>query len=449
MDFFDGGIVGRGQSKIRRKGKALQSSSAPRSKRVLNVVLMLALVGLVGGIIWSQSRQRTPAMSDTAPVLQVISVSTPTTTKLHTTFTAEPKTLNELLALPVERLGEVDIARMNLLCATGLPGAEKLDIDHALATLDEWVKRVQFETDRHLYRVHDPKWADHYQRSEARLRAEMLLQVLQEDLGVKYDMSAEGNFSFKDSRVAFIHGMIPSPGQTTRDTSGGTCASMPVMYVAVGRRLGYPLKLVTTDAHIFARWDGLASGSHPNVKWRERFNVDGAGHGFSSFEDDYYLTWPHKVTRQQAKVNGYLLSLSPAEEFAQFLAARGHCGIDNNQNAFAARCYENAYRYDTTRPCYRSWFMKAALPGNYRPTTPILAQLLQQKHQAQIAMARPSLDGMQMPSQMVMDLPNTPHASTLHGFTRPQPATPGVPQQATPFAQYQPPTPPDPHRRKP
>ncbi len=440
-----GASVGRGQSKTQRRDKTQQASSAPRARRVLNIVLMLALVGLVGGIIWSQSRERTPEIpsrADTALVLPIASVSTPTI-KLHTTFTVEPKTLDELLALPIERLGEVDIARMNLLCAAGLPGAEKLDVDHALATLDEWAKRVAFETDRHLYRVTDPRYADHYKQSEARFRAEFLLQILQEDLGVKYDMSAANNFSFKDSRVAFIHGMIPSPGSSMTDTPGGTCASMPVMYVAVGRRLGYPLKLVTTDAHIFARWNGK---DHPNVKWRERFNIDGAGHGFSSFEDDYYLTWPHKVTKHQAKVNGYLLSLSPAEEFSLFLAARGHCGMDNNQNAFAARCYENAYRYDTTRPCYRSWFMKAALPGNYRPSTPILAQLLQQKRKAQTAFARPSLDGMQMPSQMVMDLPNAPHASKPHGFTQHQP---GVPQPTTPFTQYQPPTPPDPYRRKP
>ena len=36
----------------------------------------------------------------------------------------------------------------------------------------------------------------------------------------------------------FIHGMIVEGGK------GGTCASMPVLYVAVGRRIGLPLYLV-------------------------------------------------------------------------------------------------------------------------------------------------------------------------------------------------------------
>ena len=67
---------------------------------------------------------------------------------------------------------------------------------------------------------------------------------------------------------------------------------MPVLYVAVGRRLGYPLKLATTKGHLFARWDGL---DHSYPAWRERFNIEGT-HGFSSYPDDYYKTWPFKLT---------------------------------------------------------------------------------------------------------------------------------------------------------
>mgnify|MGYP001803261196 CR=1 FL=1 len=55
------------------------------------------------------------------------------------TYDLEPQTLDELLSIPAEDLDQVDIARMNLLCATGLPGADHLNakgIDHALATLD-------------------------------------------------------------------------------------------------------------------------------------------------------------------------------------------------------------------------------------------------------------------------------------------------------------------------
>ena len=59
--------------------------------------------------------------------------------------------LSGLLALPVETLDRVDIARMNLLCAQGLPGAKDLDLDRSLGVLDEMAARVRAETDRHFY----------------------------------------------------------------------------------------------------------------------------------------------------------------------------------------------------------------------------------------------------------------------------------------------------------
>ena len=348
------------------------------------------------------------------------------------------KTLDELLKTPPEQLADVDIAEVNLLCAMGLPGAEKLDIDHCLATLDRWAARVKFETDRHLYRVTDPRYADHYRRSEAYLRAEMLVQALYEDLGVKYDMTAKDNFDFDNSRVAFIHGMIPAPGQTVFDTPGGTCASMPVMYVAVGRRLGYPLKLVTTNAHVFVRWDGK---DHPNPAWRRRFNMEGTN-GFSSYPDDHYKTWPFKLTDHQVRVNGYLLSLTPMEEFAMFLAARGHCGVDNKQPTFAARCYENAYRYDIRRPCYRAWFVDAAIRSGYCPVTRALAALLAQRKRRALARHRAVNMGIPMPSAAAAaahGLPGGPGLSRV-GPWQHQPATPGAPQPGIPQP-YHPPVP--------
>jgi hypothetical protein len=93
------------------------------------------------------------------------------------------QSLEQLLAMTPDQLAQVDIAEMNLHCAEGLPGAKGIDLDHALATLDRWAERVASETKRHLYRVTDPRYAEHYRHSEAYLRAEFLVQVLCEDLG--------------------------------------------------------------------------------------------------------------------------------------------------------------------------------------------------------------------------------------------------------------------------
>jgi hypothetical protein len=350
-------------------------------------------------------------------------------TSIPVKFVRSARTLDGLLDLPAENLGNVDIAEMNLLCAAGLPGAEGLDIDQALATLDQWAARVASETNRHLYRVTDPRYADHYRHSEAYLRAEMLVQALCEDLGVKYNLAAKDDFKFNDSRVAFIHAMIPMPGQAVADTQGGTCASMPVLYVAVGRRLGYPLKLATTKAHIFVRWDGQ---DHPNPAWRDRFNIEGTN-GFSSYPDDYYKTWPFKLTDQEVSANCYLVSLTPMEEFAGFLAARGHCGLDNGQPAFAARCYEDAYSYDSRRPAHAAWFVDAALRCGYRPITPVLAALLAQRRLpvAAAAARRPA-----MAAAADFDLPALP--PTRIDPWDPQPQVPGVQQPPRPFGPRQP-----------
>ena len=58
------------------------------------------------------------------------------------------KSLADLMERKGEQLADLDIAEMNLLCAAGLPGAEKLDVAKCLAQLDEWAARVQAETDR-------------------------------------------------------------------------------------------------------------------------------------------------------------------------------------------------------------------------------------------------------------------------------------------------------------
>lgn len=42
-----------------------------------------------------------------------------------------------------------------------------------------------------------------------------------------------------------------------------------MLYVAIGRRLGYPLKLVECKGHLFVRWEDA----------KERFNIEGTSRG--------------------------------------------------------------------------------------------------------------------------------------------------------------------------
>lgn len=263
-----------------------------------------------------------------------------------------PNSHYELLALTPEELGKVDLALMNLLCAKGLPGAENLDIGATVKKLDEWAAKVKFETERHLYRVGDPKYADHYNHSEARLRAEFIIQTLQEDCGIHYNLERVHNVDFSRPEDLFIHGMVSSD-------NGGTCSSMPVLYAAVGRRLGYPIRLALAKQHIFCRWDD----------GKDRFNFDGATNGGVNYHpDDYYRDWPHKITDAEMASGEFLKPLTPKEELATFLLQRACCLQAHHRVNEERACLAEALRLMPKSPT-----LQMALRSTFRIGMPIRA----------------------------------------------------------------------------
>jgi hypothetical protein len=222
--------------------------------------------------------------------------------------------LTELLALSPARLAQVSLADLNLVCARGLCTTNEPDLEACAATLETWAARVRSETERHHYRFE--RNPAEFENSAGFFRMLMLCVVLAEDYGVHYAAErragpaatrADDGF-FADPSAVFVHGLLGPEHK-------GTCSSLPVLYVAVGRRLGYPLKLVTTRGHLFVRWEGEG----------ERFNVEATARGLSRFEDDYYRHWPFEVSPAEAAAEGYLRSLTAPEELAAFLSIRGMC----------------------------------------------------------------------------------------------------------------------------
>jgi hypothetical protein len=239
--------------------------------------------------------------------------------------------LSELLATSPAELEGCDVALMDLLCAQGLPGAERVSIPELLATLDQWTQRVKSETARHLYRFRsNPAEYDH---SEGYFRMLLMAVVLYEDFGIRYNPNRtttdlpdpETDRFFADSRDLFLHGLLG-------DRRTGTCSSMPVLYLAIGRRLGYPLKLVTTKGHLFLRWEA----------GRERFNLEATGKGMNRYDDEHFRQWPFALTEEEIRAEGYLKSLSAAEELAVFLSLRGNCLKEAGRQAEATDCYAAA-----------------------------------------------------------------------------------------------------------
>jgi hypothetical protein len=146
------------------------------------------------------------------------------------------------------------------------------------------------------------------------------------------------NYFLAFSQDLFIHGLTGS--------NGGTCSSMPVLYVAVARRLGYPMSLALAPGHILARWDAPEGSDDP----MKHFNVEGSGYGFSPYDDEHYRNWPRKMTKQEAESGFYLRPLTGAEMLSVFLTTRGHCLLDIGRMEEAKQAYASAQRLSSKDP---------------------------------------------------------------------------------------------------
>ena len=215
----------------------------------------------------------------------------------------------KLVHLTDEELGRLDIAEVNLACAEGLPGS--VDIDHRLcmSTLDRWtdyVRKFTYGTLPWFYR--EP---DEYKNSVFFYLILCMVTALQRDLGLRYNPAKIPEDVPFDTADTFIHGAVLG--------DGGTCATIPVVYTAIGRRLGYPLKLVAAKTkscgHLLCRWDDPGG---------ERFNIEAVNQGLNTFSNDYYRTGRYAITPAQEEKCCLLKSKQPREELACFLAQRGH-----------------------------------------------------------------------------------------------------------------------------
>jgi hypothetical protein len=279
---------------------------------------------------------------------------------------AHPGTLTELLRLSPARLSKLPISELNLLCASGLSVTNEPDIKQCLITIEAWAQHVRSETGRHRYRYQ--RNPAQFENSPGYFRMLMLAVVLTEDYGVHYDTQRmagpestrmDDGF-FANPRSVFLHGPL-GPERV------GTCRSLPVLYAAIGRQLGYPLKLVTTKGHLFVRWDGDG----------ERFNLEVTGHGLNRFDDDYYRHWPFEVSTAEERAEGYLKSLTPSQELAAFLSIRGMRLRDSGRVPEAADAFAIATRFAPECRGYREMCasLQAKLTSNQVQPTPAASRL--------------------------------------------------------------------------
>ena len=369
---------------------APSSHNAKSSLRYWQIALGFSSAFSLGLLALIATQSKSQPVRSLRPTVPTVTETTP----------ALP-TLAELSMMSSEELAQQDLALLNLRAAEGLLGAEKLNVTEVLSTLDRWAQKVKLDTDRNLYRFLQKP--DEFHHSEAYYRMLMLVTVLQQDFGVHYNQERINDIDFTRSQDLFLHGMVGS-------SNGGTCVSMPVLYTVVARRLGYPVYLVNAKEHLFCRWDVPG----------ERINVEGTNQGMNSFDDLHYRNWPHPISTQEVESGHYLKSLTNAESFSAFLAARGHCFEDSGNRSDAAVCYSLAVKHSSNHPMDRSILSQLVRPKTIEDYPELLAQQerLRQEQERRSAAHR-NASG-----------PNNPFGFANHGHV-----TPSQPSPFSPFPQ--------------
>ena len=209
-----------------------------------------------------------------------------------------------LCCLSDEELAKLDVAEANLVCAKGLPGSESIPYAECIDRLNHYARCVRHHTEQRM--LDFANQADKYDHSEAKFRIVWMISVLQNVFGIHYNPAKKSLDVPFDTADIFIHGALVG--------EGGTCASLPVVYTAVGRRLGYPLKLVACKGHQFLRWD-QAGG--------ERFNIEVNDRSIDDPPDDNYRTGRYEITSWEEKAYCLLQSETQKIELAGFLKERG------------------------------------------------------------------------------------------------------------------------------
>ncbi len=229
----------------------------------------------------------------------------------------------------------VPLAEWNLSIGKDLPPCGAIDTSQCLAVLDRWVRWIEIGTANALSRPE--MYPELATLSEAEFRVLTMVTLLQRSLEVRYSPAlVDSPYDARDSGRLFLTGLLSG--------EGGTCATMPVLYAAVGRRLGYPLKLVRAKAHLFCRWDPGAG---------ERFNIEATSYGYNPRPDEHYVTWPHPLAAEEIARGWYLQNLTPREELAVFFEQRGACLLDHLRFAEAAEALSIAEQLAPEYPFYR------------------------------------------------------------------------------------------------
>ena len=157
---------------------------------------------------------------------------------------------------------------------------------------------------------------------ETRIR--ILNTVIHQMEGFHYDHSP---FARSRQDYYFLNGIL--------DTKQGICYSLPLLYIAVAQRLGYPLYPVLAPDHIFVRY------VDPNFMEQNIETTSGGKY----FPDQYYIE-AFAVSQRGLKSGSYLRTLTYRQFLGHMLAASAVFHGRNGESLKAIVYLEKAAQLD-------------------------------------------------------------------------------------------------------
>ena len=175
-----------------------------------------------------------------------------------------------------------------------------------------------------------------------------MFAVLYRHLGLTLNLDCHDStkpYDGSDSRNQFIHAVL-------MDGHPATCCTAPVIFAALGRRLGFPIKLAKTRQHIYCRLDD------PNG---ECFNIEATNQGYYRMADDDYRRWPKPVDEESIRRGGFLRSMTPRQELSVFLNLRAVVFLENLQPSESVEALYYACQVDPSEFFHYNHFKIATL----------------------------------------------------------------------------------------
>jgi len=137
--------------------------------------------------------------------------------------------------------------RLNLAVAREIPGLADLDVGRYVRIVDDWTR--QFARVLPGMEAQFRRTPENWNNDIRFFRVGMLQGFLGHEIGLRYidEQRYAAAVRYTDPGDLFLHGLI--------DMKRGTCGNMPVLHVAMARRMGWPVSLACAGSHQISRFD--------------------------------------------------------------------------------------------------------------------------------------------------------------------------------------------------